>query len=67
MKDSVKNAVFIGKIGEDNNKYPVIRLNMEDKPLFEKNGTEYAILILGSVNRKKTVRDSMRIITNADF
>lgn len=66
MKDSVKNAVLIGKIGIDNNNYPVIRLSMEDKSLFEK-GTEYAILVLGSVNRKRTIRDTMRVITNADF
>lgn len=66
MKDSVKNAVLVGKIGTDNNGYPCIRLSMDDKMLFEKN-EEYAILVLGSVNRKRTVREKVRIITNADY
>jgi len=66
MKDSVKNTLIIGKIGTDNNGYPVVRLAMEDKALFEKS-EEYAILVLGSVNRKRTLRGQTRIITNADY
>ena len=66
MKGSVKNAILIGKVGEDNNKYPIIRLSMEDKKLFEK-GSEYVMLVLGSVNRKRTMRDTIRVITNTDY
>ena len=66
MKGSVKNTLVIGKIGTDNNGYPVIRLAMEDKILFDKT-EDYAILILGSVNHKRTLRGNTRIITNTDY
>lgn len=66
MKGSLKNAIIVGKIGEDNNGYPIIRLSMEDKLLFEKDD-EYAIHILGSVNRKKSLRGHTRIIMNTDY
>lgn len=66
MKPSVKNAVLIGKVGVDTNGYPCIRLSREDTLLFEKN-TEYSMLVLGAVDRKRTVRENMRIIQKSDY
>ena len=66
MKQGVKNAVLVGKIRTDNNGYPCIRLSMEDKVLFDKN-EEYAILVLGAVDHKRSVRESFRIVQKVDY
>ena len=66
MKQGVKNAILVGKIGTDNNGYPCIRLSMEDRVLFEKN-EEYSILVLGAVDHKRSVHKSFRIIQKVDY
>lgn len=61
MYPSTNGMIITGKVGKDSNGYPCVKFSLEDKALFE-DGREYAIMVLGKVDHKRTCRDSMRIV-----